>query len=318
MMGMAATVASNPPTSESPSVGKIEPAYITRGGEGRMYAGLAERVLGQYPVTLRRGHAQMVFTSPPFPLNRKKRYGNFKGAAFVSWLASFAPMLKEYLAPRGSIVVEMGNAWEPGQPVMSTLAIKALLAFQEAAGLYLCQEFVCYNPARLPGPAQWVTVERIRVKDSYTRIWWMSPTPRPKANNRRVLKEYSPSMQELLKRGRYHSGRRPSEHVIGEKSFCKDNGGAIPPNVLTISNTTAGDAYQLYCRRLGVSPHPARMPMEIAEFFIRFLTEPGDLVLDPFAGSNVTGAAAEKLGRKWLSIEALPEYVEASKGRFAQ
>ena len=138
-----------------------------------MYAGLAETVLGQYPVTLRRGHVQLIFTSPPFPLNRKKRYGNFKGTVFINWLASFAPMLKEYLAVRGSIVMEMGNAWEPGQPVMSTLAMKALLAFQEAAGLYLCQEFICYNPARLPGPAQWVTIERIRVKDSYTRIWWM-------------------------------------------------------------------------------------------------------------------------------------------------
>lgn len=294
-----------------------EPAYTTRGGRGRMFVGLAEAVLAQYPVTLRRGHVQLVFTSPPFPLNRKKRYGNFKGQAYISWLASFAPILKDYLAPRGSIVIEMGNAWVPGEPVMSTLALKALLAFQEASGLHLCQEFICYNPARLPGPAQWVTVERIRVKDSYTRLWWMSPTPGPKANNRRVLREYSSSMLDLLRKGRYNSGRRPSEHVIGEQSFFKDNGGAIPPNVLTVSNTVAGDDYQRYCRRLGVTPHPSRMPMEVAEFFIKFLTDPDDLVLDPFAGSNVTGAAAEKLGRRWISIEAVPEYVTASKGRFA-
>jgi DNA modification methylase len=62
--------------------------------------------------------------------------------------------------------------------------------------------------------------------------------------------------------------------------------------------------------------HPAPMPLGLIDFFIRFLTDPGDLVFDPFAGSNSTGAAAERLARRWISTEPLEHYVVGSKGRF--
>src|SRR5256885_14020805 len=98
----------------------------------------------------------------------------------------------------------------PGPRMMSPASLKALLAFQEAANLHLCQEFICFNPARLPTPAEWVTVRRVRVKDAFTRVWWMSPTANPKADNRQVLTEYSDSMLKLLRRGTYNGGSRPS------------------------------------------------------------------------------------------------------------
>jgi len=261
---------------------------------------------------------QLIFTSPPFPLNRKKRYGNEIGAEYIEWLADFAPIFREYLKDNGSIVMEVGNAWEPGNPVMSTLALEALLEFMRRGELHLCQQFICYNPARLPSPAQWVNVKRIRVKDAYTHVWWMSPTPNPMADNRRVLKEYSSSMQKLLKSQRYNAGTRPSQHTIGEKSFLKNHNGAIPPNVLTVSNTTSSDQYQIYCREKQLEFHPARMPMAIPEFFIKLLTVPRSLVLDPFAGSNTTGAAAERLKRRWISIEPNAGYLAGSRGRFAK
>jgi DNA modification methylase len=292
------------------------PAYETN--IGRMYCGKSEELLSQYPLTLRKKQVQLIFTSPPFPLNRKKKYGNLQGQDYVEWLAGFADLFRSYLRENGSLVVELGNAWEPGKPVMSTLALKALIALQEKAEFYLCQEFICYNPARLPSPAQWVNVERIRVKDSFTRLWWMAPSDRPKADNRRVLREYSASMKKLLISGRYNAGKRPSEHNIGKASFLADNGGAIPPNVLQIANTQASDAYQNYCRAKKVRPHPSRMPLDLPLFFIKFLTQEGDLVLDPFAGSNTTGAAAEKLKRRWIGIEAEPDYVDSSRGRFEQ
>ena len=58
------------------------------------------------------------------------------------------------------------------------------------------------------------------------------------------------------------------------------------------------------------------MPIAIAEFFIRFLTDKGDVVVDPFAGSNTTGIAAESLRRRWVSVERDKEYVRGSHGRF--
>lgn len=283
-----------------------------------MLHGLAEDALKHSDLDPIRGSVQLIFTSPPFPLNTKKKYGNLKGEEYLRWLTSFGPLFRELLAPDGSIVIELGNSWEPGLPTMSTLGMKALLRFQEENNLHLCQEFICHNPARLPSPAQWVTIERIRLKDSFTRLWWLAPSSRPKANNRNVLKGYSTAMQRLLKTKQFNAGKRPSEHRISEESFAVDHGGAIPPNVLSISNTGANDLYQEYCRQHTIECHPARMPTDLPQFFINFLTDPGDIVLDPFGGSNTTGAAAEKLNRHWVSVEPTEHYIRGSLGRFNQ
>jgi hypothetical protein len=295
---------------------RLRPAYKTPRGE--MYACGIEKFLKSRNGVSLCGKVQLLFTSPPFPLNKKKAYGNLQGADYIAWLADFAPLFKKLLTRNGSIVIEMGNSWQPGKPIMSTLALEALLQFTRNGHLKLAQQFICYNPARLPSPAQWVNVERIRVKDSYTHLWWMSKSERPLANNRRVLKPYSESMLALLRTKKYNSGKRPSEHHIGKSSFFTNNSGAIPSNVLEFSNTGNGDSYHRYCKAKGLKLHPARMPVGLPEFFVKFLTKPGDLVFDPFAGSNTTGAVAEELGRKWISVEANPEYVKASRGRFQE
>jgi site-specific DNA-methyltransferase (cytosine-N4-specific) len=283
---------------------------------GKMYVASAEGFMESSAGRSCRGRVKLIFTSPPFALNNKKKYGNLKGEEYVAWLSSYADRFRQLLKPNGSIVIELGNAWESGRPIMSTLALKSLLAFLDAGKFVLCQQFICYNPARLPTPAQWVTIERIRVKDAYTHLWWMSTSDRPDADNRRVLQQYSKSMLRLLNTESYNSGKRPSGHHIGTRSFLKENAGAIPSNVLTFSNTSSADRYQQYCRSNGLALHPARMPGGLVDFFVRFLSSPGDLVMDPFAGSNTTGAAAEALRRRWIGIEPNSEYVAGSAGRF--
>src|SRR2546425_9708680 len=142
----------------TPTPEPIKVVYAT--GQGFMVQGLAEDALRSALLDDLRGNLQLVFTSPPFPLNRKKKYGNLRGTDYVDWLAGFAPVLAQFLSHDGSIVMELGNAWEPGQPVMSTLALESLLAFLKKGNLRLCQQFIGYNRARLPSPAQWVNVER--------------------------------------------------------------------------------------------------------------------------------------------------------------
>ena len=278
--------------------------------------GKAENLLNIESIKPYIGNVDLIFTSPPFPLNRKKKYGNLEGQDYVDWIANFASIFKKVLKPTGSIVIEIGNSWEKGRPTMSTLGLRALLAFLDAGDFHLCQQFIWHNPARLPSPVQWVNIERIRVKDAFTHIWWMSPTDRPKANNRNVLTEYSQAMKKLLKTQKYNAGKRPSEHDIGKSSFLNDNNGAIPPNVITLSNTSASSRYLQYCKKHSIEFHPARMPIDLPKFFINFLTDPGDIVLDPFAGSNTTGAAAHDTGRKWIAIEAKEEYIKGSQGYF--
>lgn len=290
---------------------------LYRTDKGIMYLGDCEKIFKEYmhdPET--DDKANLIFTSPPFPLNRAKRYGNMTGEEYLQWFSNLAPLFCNMLADDGSIVIEIGSAWEKGLPVHSTLPIETLLKFKEKGNLYLCQEFIHYNPSALPAPIEWVNKRRIRVKDSFTRLWWMSKTPYPKANNKQVLVQYSKRMQKLIKTKEYNAGRRPSEHVIGAKSFNVDNGGAIPPNVIVAANTAGIGDYFQYCREHELEIHPARMPREVPEFFIKFLTQENDLIFDPFAGSNMTGAIAEQLKRRWIGIEINSTYAEGSKGRF--
>ena len=146
-----------------------------------------EKVIQKYLVTNFEGKIQLILTSPPFPLKRAKKYGNKVGKEYLDWLCNIGNQLAPLLSQDGSIVIEIGNAWNSGEPTYSTLPLETLLAFKNQCGLYLCQEFIYYNPARLPGPIEWVNKQRVRVKDSFTQIWWMSKTPHPYANNRNVL-----------------------------------------------------------------------------------------------------------------------------------
>jgi len=134
---------------------------------GKSYHSKIEDFLESSEARRYRKKVSLIFTSPPFPLNRKKRYGNLQGVEYLSWLSSLAPKFADLLKPDGSIVIEVGNSWNPGEPTMSTLALESLLAFKNQGGLHLCQQFICNNPARLPSPAQWVNVERIRAKVRY-------------------------------------------------------------------------------------------------------------------------------------------------------
>lgn len=256
----------------------------------------------------------LIMTSPPFGLVRKKSYGNEDADEYCNWFRPFAEGFKRVLKNDGSLVIDIGGAWVPGQPTRSLYHFKLLVMLVEEYGFHLCQEHYWWNPAKLPTPAEWVNVRRVRVKDAVNTIWWLSKTPYPKANNRRVLAPYSKSMQDLLRNG-YVAKLRPSGHDISSK-FSKDNGGSVPPNLLAIANTESTSRYQEYCRDNNIPIHPARFPPQLPEYFIRFLTDKDDMVLDPFGGSCVTGAVAEALGRQWACCEMSEEYLNGALARF--
>jgi len=258
----------------------------------------------------------LIMTSPPFGLVRQKDYGNVASSEYIDWFKPFAAQFKRVLKDSGSLVIDIGGAWNKGNPTRSLYHFKLLILLCEEFGFHLAQDFYWWNPSKLPTPAEWVTVRRVRVKDAINTVWWLSKTPWPKASNRRVLQPYSPSMMELLAKG-YKAKKRPSGHDISQK-FSVDNGAAIPPNLIAISNTESNSFYLRYCKEHGLKPHPARYPAELPEYFIRMLTDPGDFVVDPFAGSCVTGEVCERLHRSWTCIELLEEYCQAALGRFVR
>jgi len=287
---------------------QVEPAYTTPFGE--CYLGDSLDVLRELPDD----SVSLVLTSPPFALRRKKEYGNVDPSQYVEWLWPFAEEIYRILRPDGSFVLDLGGAWNRGSGTRSLFQYELILRLCRT--FHLAQEFYWYNPSKLPTPAEWVTIRRTRVKDAVNMLWWLAKTATPNADNRRVLRPYSRSMNRLLRDG-YQAARRPSQHVISPH-FQRDNGGAIPPNLLVVPNTRSQDSYLKRCRAAELPVHPARFPEPVPEFFIQFLTEPGQIVVDPFAGSNVTGAVAQRLGRHWLSIEINEGYVAGSRMRFEE
>jgi site-specific DNA-methyltransferase (cytosine-N4-specific) len=260
----------------------------------------------------------LVMTSPPFALQRQKSYGNKDQAEYLDWLAKFAEIIFRKLRPDGSFVLDLGGAYRRGEPSRSLYNFRVPIRFCDEIGFHLAEDFYWFNPSKLPSPIEWVNKRKIRVKDSVNTVWWFSKTAWPKADVTKVLSPYSARMKKLLADpdAFYSPKERPSGHDIG-KAFARDNGGAIPSNLLQISNTESNGSYLRACKAAGVKGHPARFPAQLPSFFIKMLTDPGDLVLDIFAGSNTTGAVAESLGRRWKAYELREEYLAASTFRFA-
>ena len=268
----------------------------------------------EYMPTMNNGEVNLIMTSPPFGLVRKKDYGNVDSHEYLNWFRPFADHFTRILREDGSLVIDIGGAWIPGQPTRSLYHYELMIMLCREYGFHLAQEFFWWNPSKLPTPAEWVNIRRIRVKDAINCVWWLSKSPWPKASNRRILVPYSDSMKGLLKNG-YKAKLRPSGHDISDK-FAKDNGASIPPNLIAIANTESNSSYLIKCKELGIKPHPARFPVDLPEYFIRMLSDKGDFVFDPFGGSCVTGEAAEKLKRKWVCVEMEQEYLEGGKLRF--
>lgn len=304
-------------------VSHFSPYYQTTFGAA--YLGDALQVLRDIPD----GSVNAVITSPPYALHFQKEYGNVPKEEYATWFLPFATEIFRALADDGSFILNIGGSYNEGLPTRSLYHFKLLIALVEQVHFHLAQECFWFNPAKLPMPAEWVSVRRIRIRDSVEYVWWLSKSPWPKANNRAVLREYGKDMQRLNERG-IHAVKRPSGHSINPSFSKTEAGGAIPPNVieemlqsadipetmLKFGNNAANDKYTLRCKEVGVKPHPARFPAALPDFFVKLLTDEGDLIVDPFAGSNTTGAVAEKLDRRWISVENVESYLEASKFRF--
>ncbi len=289
----------------------LTPAYKTQ--LGACYCGDSLKLLE----LLEDGSVNLVLTSPPFALLRKKEYGNKDQHEYEDWLCKFGRLVKRKLKDDGSFVLDLGGAYEKGLPSRSLYNFRVLIRFCDDLGFTLAEDFYWYNPSKLPTPIEWVNKRKLRVKDAINTVWWFGKTAWPKADVSKVLTPYSERMKKLLEDpdGFYQPAKRPSGHDVG-RGFGKDNGGAIPPNLLQIPNSESNSTYLSGCKVVGSKGHPARFPAKLPEFFIRFLTDPGDLVVDIFSGSNTTGYVAEIEGRRWLSFEAELEYIAASVFRF--
>ena len=290
-----------------------KPLYHTASGQA--YVGDSLELLAELPDN----SIDLVMTSPPFALLRQKTYGNVEETEYVQWIKPFGQEVFRVLKESGSFVLDLGGAYRSGIPSRSLYNFRVLLAFCDEIGFHLAEDFYWFNPAKLPSPIEWVNKRKIRAKDSVNTVWWFGKTAFPKADVRKVLAPYSDRMKKLIEdpESFYTPKKRPSGHDISG-GFGKDNGGAIPSNLLSIPNTDSNSSYLRLCKEFGLERHPARFPSELPAFFIKMLTEEEDVVLDIFGGSNTTGFTAEALKRQWLTFEINPSYLATSALRFLE
>lgn len=287
----------------------VEPNYTTPFGAA--YLGDSKALLKLLP----NDSVNLYLTSPPYALETKKSYGNADKDEFVEWFRPFGEEIYRTLAPNGSFVLNIGGSYNPGSPTRSLYHFELLLMLCKEIGFKLAQECFWLNPCKAPAPAEWVCVRRVRIKDSVEYVFWLSKGEHPKADNKNVLVPYSDAYKGVIKKGGRKNKVYPSGHRA-TPTFAQDRGGSIPSNVLIRGNSKNDLGYKKLCAERGIKEHPARFPLELPEFYIKLLTSPGDLVIDPFAGSNTTGVVAQRLNRRWMAFELYEPYIRASALRF--
>lgn len=135
---------------------------------GKQLCGDSRELLAELPEE----SVDLVVTSPPFALLRKKKYGNHEQAEYVAWLRAFGQAAYPALKPTGSFVIDLGGAYVKGHPVRSLYNFRVLIDFVDTIGYFLAEDFYWHNPAKLPSPIEWVNKAKERVKDSVNTIWW--------------------------------------------------------------------------------------------------------------------------------------------------
>src|SRR3546814_8015366 len=116
-------------------------------------------------------------------LSKQKAYGNLAGQEYVDWLCSIIERLMPVMQSNGSLLLNLGDAWNRNSPTVSLYQERTIIALQDRLGLNLCQRMIWHNPSALPVTSNYVGVERIRRKKSVECLWWLSPAAPPSAEH---------------------------------------------------------------------------------------------------------------------------------------
>lgn len=260
-------------------------------------------------------------TSPPYPLRKPRAYGNPSLTDYVDFICLSLESIIRNLVPGGSICLNLSNdIFVPGSPARSLYREQLLIALCGRYGLHKMDELIWVNPTKPPGPTEWACKRGIHLQTSYEVIYWLSNDPsKVKADNRRVLTTHTARHKAFVAQGgeRHYRSSNDGAHVIRPGSFSQPTAGRLPRNVLTISHTCADSRqYRQDATRLGLPLHGAVQPLAIPRFLIEFLSEPGDLIVDPFGGSLSSAIASEQLKRSWIVCEWIYEYIRGGAERF--
>ena len=263
----------------------------------------------------------LCLTSPPYPVKKARAYGKICETQYTDFISRILEPIIRNLIPGGSIAINVSNdIFKEGLPSRSLYLEKLTIALCERFGLALMDRLVWENPNKPPGPYQWASRARVQLNYGYEPILWFCNDPRKCiADNRRVLEAHTPAHLKLISSGGELRERINSDgaYRVRQGAYSKLTDGRIPKNVLRVSSTCQSQRiYKRAAKDLGLTAHGAPMPLALARKLIRFLTDVGNLVVDPCAGSMTTPLAAELENRAWVASDTVFDYVRGGAERF--
>lgn len=261
--------------------------------------------------------------SPPYPLANKRAYGGPTRDQYLDFICSALEPIVRKLRQGGSIVLNLSNEiFETKSPARSMYREHLVIALHERLGLHKMDDLVWENPCKPPGPTYWSSIHRYHLTATWESVLWMTNSPVDIiADNRRVLQPHTEAQRKLIARG--GEGREASygdgAYTLRPHSFGRKTHGRIPRNILRFAHNCPEKAeLARFARAQELPVHGATMPLALADFLVRYLSAPDDLVVDPFGGWLTTAKAAEQNGRRWLVTELMREYVRVGIERLRE
>lgn len=247
---------------------------------GRIVCGDNTEVLSGFPAEC----VDLVVTSPPY--DDLRTYGGH------SWnFETLAAQLVRVLKPGGVIVWVVADKTEDGSETGSSM--RQALHFMDVCGLRLHDTMV-YASDKPP-------INSNRYESQWEYVFVLSAGKPARWN---PIRETCLRVGHLT--GKYYrkNGDVKNAHTPG-----KTEGDKVRGNIWWYATGRVGESRGL---------HPAMMPEQMAKDMVVSWSNPGDVILDPFAGSGTTLKAAKELNRQWCGIEINPEYCAIAEGRLSQ
>lgn len=264
----------------------------------------------------------LALTSPPYPLRTPRAYGNPPIEEYIDFVCGIIEPVVRNLVTGGNIVLSLSNdIFESKSPARSLYLEKLTIALCERFGLSLMDRLI-WQSNKAPGPVAWASKQRMQLNVGYEPLLWFCNSPLDCiANNRRVLEPHTARQQKLIDRGGEDRTAVSCDgaYRIAPGSYGNATAGKIPRNCFFVANNCPSQrAYKQAARNLGLQPHGASMPLALARKLVKFMTDVGQLVVDPCAGSMTTPLAAELEGRRWMGTDVVLDYVRGGAERFAE
>lgn len=231
----------------------------------------------------------LVVTSPPYANARRHTYGGTEPEKYVDWFLPISQELLRVLSTDGSFILNIKECVTKGE--RNIYVLELILALRRQGWLWT-EEYCWHKTTCYPG--KWPN----RFRDAWERCLHFTKHKKFAMYQDAVkvpMKDSTARRLEVGLRPSSVSDKKRTVSSVGNKFGRKVDNWAnsslvYPDNVLHFAPGTDKN-------------HSAVFPTELPEFFIRLFSKPGDVVLDPFAGSGTTLRVASKLGRKGIGME---------------